>query len=208
MNEFPTKQKNDTYRLNFLYLHIVDMDNKRVRKPTAKFQEYQTEQQSKKQKQPAEPKPVPEKPQPKPVEKIAEKPVEKPVKKAKPAKEPQPAKEPEPPKIPKKSQPKTSYDVQILDDTARYEGLKYIDDDIAKQTRAIIEKYKKGFLSQLFQGQIPLYQEINVVPVKQPISLSQLKGGAYHTASSNSDKCVASTMKTSINQTFPSFSKI
>lgn len=79
-----------------------------------------------------------------------------------------------------------------------YEGLHYTNDDIAKNTKKLIEGFPAGFLPDLFLGLVPLFVPKKEQPINKTVYLSKLEAGNYHTSRSKSDKNIASKIKTAI----------
>lgn len=80
-----------------------------------------------------------------------------------------------------------------------YNGLQYVDDDINRQTKKLIDGFKKDFLPPLWKGLVPLYVPKKDTPIKTKVLLSQLQEGKYHSSRSKSDPNVAKNIKTVLN---------
>jgi hypothetical protein len=97
-------------------------------------------------------------------------------------------------------------EVQIIrDDKDKiYKDLHYIDDDINKEIKKLINGFPETFLPTLFKGLVPLYVPKKDTPIKTKVLLSKLQDGKYQTQRSKSDKNISSTIKT-VLKNFPHF---
>lgn len=87
--------------------------------------------------------------------------------------------------------------VIIRDDKDKiYNGLHYIDDDINRQIKKLIDGFKKDFLPPLWKGLLPLYVPKKDTPIKTKVLLSQLQEGKYETSRSKSDSNISKNIKT------------
>lgn len=85
-----------------------------------------------------------------------------------------------------------------------YKDLHYINDDINKETKKLIDGFNETFLPELWRGLVPLYVPKKETPIKTIVLLSKLLNGSYHNARSKSDRNIANVIK-SVLRNFPYF---
>lgn len=103
---------------------------------------------------------------------------------------------------------KDDYVEVVRDDSSKiYKDLVYINDDVAKQTKKLIDGFRVGFLPELFKGLVPLYSAKKEPEIKIKVSFKDLEAGKYHTLKSKSDKSKASVIKT-VRRHFPHFKDV
>ena len=93
-----------------------------------------------------------------------------------------------------------SKELEVIRDTNNnklYNGLKVdLKENLTILIRLTLQEFPKDFLPDIFKGIVPLYIEQTPVEIKQTVLLSKLANGDYHTATSKSDKNIASGIKT------------
>ena len=93
-----------------------------------------------------------------------------------------------------------SEELKVVRDTNNnklYNGLKVnLNENLTKLIRLTLQEFPENFLPEIFKGTVPLYIEETPVDIKQTVLLSKLVNGDYHTATSKSDKNIASGIKT------------